>query len=93
MLNLEITERFILSVWVKMTRSLLFAAVVAWVAGSAAPAQAYLDPGTGSMILQILLGGLAGVAVVVKLYWTKIKRFFVRAPAGDVAAENEQIDK
>ena len=26
-------------------------------------AQAYLDPGTGSMILQIMLGGVAGVAL------------------------------
>ena len=36
-------------------------------------AYAYLDPGTGSMILQILLGGLAGGAVVLKLYWHKFK--------------------
>ena len=27
---------------------------------SATPAHAYLDPGTGSMILQVLLGGVAG---------------------------------
>jgi hypothetical protein len=38
-------------------------------AGTAAPAYAYLDPGTGSMILQVLLGGVAGVALVGKLYW------------------------
>ena len=36
---------------------------------SARPAYAYLDPGSGSMILQILLGGAAALAVVLKLYW------------------------
>lgn len=35
---------------------------------------AYLDPGTGSMILQALAGGVAGVLVVGKLYWARIKR-------------------
>ncbi len=39
---------------------------------------AYLDPGTGSMLLQLLLGGVAGVVVVVKLYWERIKDFFTR---------------
>lgn len=33
---------------------------------------AYLDPGTGSMLLQVILGGVAAVAVAVKLYWYKI---------------------
>jgi hypothetical protein len=32
-------------------------------------AHAYLDAGTGSMILQMLLGGVAGLALVGKLYW------------------------
>ena len=42
------------------------------------PALAYLDPGTGSVVLQILLAGLAGVAVVWKLAWARIKAFFCR---------------
>lgn len=37
-----------------------------------APAYAYLDPGTGSIILQGLLGGLAAVAVVSKIYWHRL---------------------
>jgi hypothetical protein len=36
---------------------------------------AYLDPGSGSMILQIILGGLAAVAVTAKLYWRRLLRF------------------
>lgn len=40
------------------------------------PAYAYLDPGTGSMILQLFLGGLAGMAVILKLYWHRILALF-----------------
>ncbi|MEA2377291.1 MAG: hypothetical protein QOK00_162 [Thermoleophilaceae bacterium] len=36
---------------------------------------AYLDPGSGSMILQILAGGVAAVAVTAKLYWNRVLRF------------------
>lgn len=39
------------------------------------PAYAYLDPGSGSYILQILLGGVAGLVVVVKLYWNHFLAF------------------
>jgi len=39
-------------------------------------AYAYLDPGTGSMILQGIIGGLAAVAVVAKIYWHRLLQFF-----------------
>ncbi len=42
----------------------------------ALPAHAYLDPGSGSMALQVLLGGLAAVLVVVKIYWSRLMKFF-----------------
>lgn len=32
---------------------------------------AYLDPGSGSMLLQVLLGGFAAVGVVIRLYWQR----------------------
>ena len=32
---------------------------------------AYLDPGTGSMLVQLLVGGLAAVAVAAKFYWRR----------------------
>ena len=40
------------------------------------PAHAYLDPGTGSMILQMILGGIAGAAMVARLYWKRIREIF-----------------
>lgn len=39
----------------------------------AQPAFAYLDPGTGSMLLQVILGGIAAVGVALKLFWHKIR--------------------
>jgi hypothetical protein len=40
------------------------------------PAFAYLDPGTGGMLIQIVLGGVAGLAVAGKLFWHQLKSFF-----------------
>ena len=37
------------------------------------PAWAYLDPGTGSMLLQVILGGIAAIGVALKLGWHKIR--------------------
>ena len=36
---------------------------------------AYIDPGSGSFILQALIATLAGALVAVNIYWQKIKRF------------------
>lgn len=40
------------------------------------PAYAYLDPGTGSMVVQSILGVIAGGVMVIGIYWNKIKTFF-----------------
>lgn len=48
------------------------------------PAHAYLDPGTGSMIIHLLIGAIAGGLVTLKIYWAKVKGFINRsAGAGD----------
>jgi hypothetical protein len=36
----------------------------------------YLDPGSGSFILQLVIASLLGGAFIVKSYWKKIKGFF-----------------
>jgi hypothetical protein len=43
-----------------------------------APAYAYIDPGAAGMLLQLVLGGLAGVLLVLKLYWKKIRSKLTR---------------
>jgi len=37
---------------------------------------AYLDPGTGGIILQALLGAIAAAASYCAFYWNKVKNFF-----------------
>lgn len=45
------------------------------------PAFAYLDPGTGSMLIQGIIGAIAALGVTLKLYWYKIRQIFrVRRP-------------
>lgn len=58
---------------------LLFAWMLLLSVTIAGPAHAYLDPGTGAMLLQGLLGGIAGLLVVLRLYWGKVKAFFGRS--------------
>jgi hypothetical protein len=36
---------------------------------------AYLDPGSAGVILQMIAGGLAALAVTAKLFWRRILRF------------------
>lgn len=39
-------------------------------------AHAYLDPASGSMILQAVIGGVAAAALAFKYYWRRIQGFF-----------------
>ncbi|MFH1724556.1 MAG: hypothetical protein ABII00_08040 [Elusimicrobiota bacterium] len=50
--------------------SLLWAPLV--LATAASSARAYIDPGSGSMMLQLLLAGAAGLLVLVKLFWRRV---------------------
>lgn len=36
----------------------------------------YLDPGSGSMLIQILIGAVLGAGVLIRVFWNKIKAFF-----------------
>lgn len=42
----------------------------------AGDAHAYLDPGSGSMFLQLLLGGVAGILLAIKIFWRRILSMF-----------------
>jgi hypothetical protein len=54
-----------------------------WIAVIAPSAEAYIDPSAGGMLVQLLLAGTAGVAVLGKLFWSRIRRMF-----GGVDAES-----
>jgi hypothetical protein len=37
---------------------------------------AYIDPGAGSLVLQVLVGGILGLAVTARLYWARLMTTF-----------------
>ena len=39
----------------------------------------YIDPTAGGILLQVILGGFAGVAVLVKLFWYRLTSVFRRS--------------
>jgi hypothetical protein len=50
----------------------------------ASPAYAYLDPGTGSMLISAVLGVAAAVALAVKMFWYRLIGFLRgKRPAAD----------
>jgi hypothetical protein len=50
---------------------------------------AYLDPGTGSMVLQVVVGGIAAVGVAGRYYWRRITGRGATAPEGENAERAE----
>jgi hypothetical protein len=49
----------------------------------------YLDPGSGSILLQLLIAGLAGAGLFIGVSWKKIKNIF-RGKNGQPAPEEEE---
>lgn len=50
--------------------------------------RAYLDAGSGSMVLQVIVGGFAAVAVSLKLFWRRILTLLhIRKPDDEPTTE------
>jgi hypothetical protein len=69
-----------------------------WVLVLAPRAEAYIDPSAGGMLVQLVLAGTAGVAVLGKLFWGRIKSLFgVResetpaSPSGDTKSPHDRV--
>ena len=56
---------------------------------SALPSYGYIDPGTGSLIIQSIIGAIAAIGVTLKLYWHKLKLFFSRNRAVEETKSEE----
>jgi hypothetical protein len=54
-------------------------------------AHAYLDPGTGSYILQILIAGLFGALFMLKVFWGRIVGFFSKGSPQSEATVQEPV--
>jgi hypothetical protein len=51
----------------------------------AAPAYAYIDPGSGGMLVQLLTGGAAGAIILARLYWRRFKDRLTAKPKPSTA--------
>ena len=62
------------------TNSSLMASVTAFsiLLLSTKPAYAYLDPGTGSMVIQALIAAVAAISVSIGIFWGRFKSFLGR---------------
>ena len=49
----------------------------------------YLDPGSGSFLLQLLIAALAGAGIVIAAQWSRIKRWLGKRKAKTDVAEDE----
>jgi hypothetical protein len=67
---------------------LLTAAIVCLAFSS--KSHAYLDPGTGSIILQSALAGIAVAMGVLRLYWHRFKAFVANRTRGPSRPEHQQ---
>lgn len=48
----------------------------------------YLDPGSGSLLVQLLLAAALGIGVAVRIYWNKLKSLF----GGHKSGSNDPSD-
>ena len=54
-------------------------------------AAAYIDPAAGSIALQLLLGGIAGIGVALKLSYRRLLELFRRGRADATAPPGESV--
>jgi len=67
-----------------VSRALRIALVLVAFLSIASPAYAYLDPGTGSMLISAVLGVAAALALAVKMFWYRLIGLFRgKRPAAD----------
>ncbi len=53
-------------------------------------AQAYIDPGTGSYLIQAAVAALAGGLMTLKLQWHRVRSFFARGAEAEAPDSEER---
>ncbi len=66
--------------------------LAAWKLAAPGRAMAYLDPGTGSYLFQILIAALVGGLFAVKIFWGRISAFFSGLFGKGKTADSEVTD-
>ena len=62
-------------------------------AGLALNASAYIDPGSGSVLIQGLIAAIAAIGVTAKLYWHRLVGFFRRSTEDTVPSSNIEAER
>ena len=44
----------------------------------------YLDPGSGSLFIQLIIGAILGLGVLIRVFWKNIKNFFTKGNSSPV---------
>jgi hypothetical protein len=52
----------------------------------------YLDPGSGSFLLQLLIAGIAGLGIAIGASWSKIKKLFKKGKS-NTEEDDEESDE
>ena len=53
----------------------------------------YLDPGSGSFLIQLLLAAAAGAGIVIASQWSRIKRWFGKKKSTSEESEDEEDEQ
>jgi len=75
------------------SRTWLLAATGLLVLVFSGEASAYIDPGTGSLILQMLIAVVVGTGFALGVFWKQVKGFFVRLFGGKPKTQDSDKDK
>jgi hypothetical protein len=73
---------------VRLAQCLVFVSLL--LVASTQVAHAYVDPGTGSYVIQILIAAVVGAAFAVRVYWNKIKGLFSRSSSEGQGTESDE---
>jgi hypothetical protein len=74
----------------RMRASVVVLSTAVLLALLAPPAQAYLDPGTGSYVFQMVVAALVSVGFLVRAYWHRLRSLFARRNPSPPAPPDER---
>ena len=66
--------------------------LILFICAAPVAAHAYIDPGTGSALIQGVIAGIAAIGVTVKLYWHRLVSLFRRKGESSINETNAAND-
>lgn len=52
---------------------------------------AYIDPGTGSFFIQMIIASAVGLSFTMRMFWGNIKRFFTKKSSSSEPTQSEEV--